>query len=85
MELLDHTELARLMRDRGKGARRLAPRVGLGKSTIGRLQRGEHRSTRAEAALAIEDELEVPRGTLFREPEAPRVKCTCDCHGAAAA
>ena len=85
MNLVDHKELARLMRERGMGARKLGNRVGLGKSTLDRLRRGEHKSTREEVARAIEQELGVEPETLFVMPPVSRVPCQCACHGSAAA
>lgn len=84
MELVDHRKLARLMREQSKGARTLGRSVGLGKSTLDRLRRGEHKSTREDVALAIERELNVEPGTLFVMPTVSRVPCNCRCHGAAA-
>jgi transcriptional regulator with XRE-family HTH domain len=68
MILRDPADLARLMTELGLTPRRLASRVGLGKSSIDRLMRGASRSTRANAASEIETVLRVPSGTLFRPP-----------------
>lgn len=85
MKLVDHKKLARLMREQKKGARTLGLSVGLGKSTMDRLRRGEHKSTREDVAKAIERELNVEPGTLFVMPAVSRVPCDCHCHGAVAA
>lgn len=82
MKLVDHKELARLMDGQGKSVRGLGARVGLGKSTMARLRRGEHKSTSEDVAKAIERELQVAPGTLF---VVPRVPCNCACHGTVAA
>jgi excisionase family DNA binding protein len=68
MVLRSLAELRRAMQDAGYDTVSLAKKVKRSKSLTGYLFSGTRKSTGQETAHAIEDALDVPRGTLFYAP-----------------
>ena len=63
--LRDRERLVDLMEFRDESVRSLATKVACSPATIGHLRSGHRSFVRREWAKAIENELRVPRGSLF--------------------
>lgn len=71
MELISTDALRQYMKHRGYSVKRLADTIGVSKATVGHLHSGGRTTVGSDIAIAIEEALHAPSGSLFLSSVSP--------------